>query len=70
MKQKKILHDLKIAIDPKPLTKKEEIALSKFIKELKSKAKSKKRIAAEITCTRKQLPLVPCQAEPFEAFAW
>jgi hypothetical protein len=46
MKQKKKLDDLEIFVDPKPLTKEEEIALSKFIKELKSKSKSKKRLAA------------------------
>ena len=46
MKQKKKSHDLEIFVDPKPLTKEEAIALSNFIKELKSKVKSKKRIAA------------------------
>jgi hypothetical protein len=46
MKKKFFLNDLEIFVDPKPLTKEEEIALSKFIKELKSKSKSKKRIAA------------------------
>jgi hypothetical protein len=46
MKKKKKLDDLEILIDPKPLTKKEALALSKFIKELKSKTRSKKRLAA------------------------
>ena len=46
MKQKKKSDDLEIFVDPKPLTKEEAIALSNFIKELKSKVKSKKRIAA------------------------
>ena len=42
MKKKSKLDDLEIFVDPKPLTKKEELELSKFIKELKSKSKSKK----------------------------
>ena len=46
MKKKKKSDDLEMVVDPTPLTKEEAIALSKFIKELKSKAKSKKRIAA------------------------
>ena len=33
--------DLEIFIDPTPLTKEEEIGLSKFIKKLKAKAKKK-----------------------------
>lgn len=37
MKKKEILDDLEIYIDPKPLTKEEELALSKFIRQLKSK---------------------------------
>ena len=37
MKKKEILDDLEIQIDPKPLTKAEEIALSVFIKKLKEK---------------------------------
>ena len=46
MKKKRKFDDLEILVDPKPLTKKEEQELSKFIKELKSKAKSKKKSAA------------------------
>jgi len=46
MKKKNKSKDLEIFVDPTPLTKKEEVALSKFIKELKSKAKSKKKFAA------------------------
>lgn len=37
MKKKEILDDLEIYIDPKPLTKEEEIALSLFIRQLKAK---------------------------------
>ena len=37
MKKKEILDDLEIYIDPKPLTKKEELALSLFIRKLKEK---------------------------------
>ena len=44
MKQKKKLDDLEVFVDPKPLTKEETIALSNFIKELKSKAKSSQDI--------------------------
>ncbi|MBI4945948.1 MAG: hypothetical protein HY840_06060 [Bacteroidetes bacterium] len=43
MKKKKTTDDLEIFVDPKPLTKIEELALSRFIKELKSKAKSRKK---------------------------
>ena len=46
MKKKKIIEDMEIVVDPKPLTQEEKIALGKFIKELKNKAKSKKRLAA------------------------
>lgn len=37
MKKKEILDDLEIYIDPKPLTKEEELALSLFIRQLKAK---------------------------------
>ena len=37
MKKKEILDDLEIYVDPKPLTKDEELALSLFIKQLKAK---------------------------------
>ncbi len=37
MKKKEILEDLEIFVDPKPLTKQEELALSLFIKQLKEK---------------------------------
>lgn len=37
MKKKEISDDLEIYIDPKPLTKEEEIALSLFIRQLKEK---------------------------------
>jgi hypothetical protein len=37
MKKKEILDDLEIHIDPKPLTKEEELGLSIFIKQLKKK---------------------------------
>ncbi len=37
MKKKTIKDDLEIIVDPKPLTKEEEIALSVFIKKLKAK---------------------------------
>ena len=37
MKKKDILDDLEIYIDPKPLTKEEEIGLSLFIKQLKDR---------------------------------
>ena len=39
MKKKKNLDDLEIHVDPKPLTKEEELALSVFIKKLKAKDK-------------------------------
>ncbi len=40
MKKKDILDDLEIFVDPKPLTKEEELALSLFIRQLKiNKAK-------------------------------
>jgi hypothetical protein len=38
MRKKDALDDLELYIDPKPLTKEEEIALSLFIKKLKDKA--------------------------------
>lgn len=38
MRKKDALDDLELYIDPKPLTKEEEIALSLFIKKLKEKA--------------------------------
>ena len=37
MKRKEILDDLEIYVDPKPLTKDEELALSLFIRQLKDK---------------------------------
>lgn len=37
MKKKEILEDLEIHLDPKPLTKEEELGLSVFIKQLKKK---------------------------------
>lgn len=37
MKKKEILDDLEIYVDPKPLTKDEELGLSLFIKQLKGK---------------------------------
>jgi len=37
MKKKEILDDLEIHVDPKPLTKDEELALSLFIRQLKEK---------------------------------
>ena len=37
MKKKEILDDLEIYIDPKPLTKDEELGLSLFIRRLKGK---------------------------------
>jgi hypothetical protein len=37
MKKKEILEDLEIYVDPKPLTEDESIALSLFIRQLKSK---------------------------------
>jgi hypothetical protein len=47
MKKKEILDDLEIYVDPKPLTKDEELALSLFIKQLKVKQ-------AQRTTTSKQ----------------
>ena len=35
MKKKEILDDLEIYVDPKPLTKEEELGLSLFIRQLK-----------------------------------
>ena len=37
MKKKETLDDLEIFVDPKPLTKEEEIALGLFIRQLKAK---------------------------------
>jgi hypothetical protein len=37
MKKKEILDDLEIYVDPKPLTKDEELGLSLFIRQLKEK---------------------------------
>ena len=37
MKKKEILDDLELLVDPKPLTKEEEIGLSLFIRQLKEK---------------------------------
>ena len=37
MKKKEILDDLEIYVDPKPLTKDEELELSLFIRQLKAK---------------------------------
>ncbi len=42
MKKKDALDDLELHIDPTPLTKEEEIELSKFIRQLKEKAARKK----------------------------
>ena len=39
MKKKENINDLEIYIDPKPLTKEEEKALSLFIRQLKEKKK-------------------------------
>ncbi|MEI6021652.1 MAG: hypothetical protein WCR21_11035 [Bacteroidota bacterium] len=38
MKKKEIIADLEIYLDPKPLTKEEELGLSLFIRKLKIKA--------------------------------
>ena len=38
MKKKEILDDLKIYVDPKPLSKEEGLALSFFIRQLKEKS--------------------------------
>ncbi len=40
MTKKEILEDLEIFVDPKPLTKDEELALSLFIRQLKQKKHS------------------------------
>ena len=37
MKKKEILDDLEIYVDPKPLTKDEELGLSLFIRQLKER---------------------------------
>ena len=37
MKKKEILDDLEIHLDPKPLTKEEELGLSLFIRQLKKR---------------------------------
>jgi hypothetical protein len=49
MKKKAKLDDIDVVFDPTPLTKEEELLLSKFIQELKDKRRKKfrrKRIAA------------------------
>jgi len=49
MKKKAKLDDVDVVFDPTPLTKEEELLLSKFIQELKDKRKKKhgrKRTAA------------------------
>ncbi len=48
MRNRTLLSDLEIFVDPKPLTTEEKVALSKFIQEHKeiNKIKSKRRIAA------------------------
>jgi cytochrome c peroxidase len=38
MKKKEILDDLEIYLDPKPLTKEEELGLSLFIRKIKNKS--------------------------------
>jgi hypothetical protein len=43
MKKKEILDDLEIYVDPKPLTKDEELALSLFIRQLKNKKAQRPR---------------------------
>lgn len=43
MKKKEILDDLEIHVDPKPLTKEEELALSLFIRQLKKKKAQRKK---------------------------
>lgn len=43
MKKKEILDDLEIYIDPKPLTKDEELGLSLFIRQLKAKKAQRPR---------------------------
>lgn len=45
MKKKDILDDLEIYVDPKPLTKEEQQALSEFIKKLKNKKRTVKHAA-------------------------
>lgn len=42
MKKRDSLDDLELHIDPTPLTKEEELELSKFIRQLKEKAARKK----------------------------
>ena len=37
MKNKEILEDLELFVDPKPLTKEEQVGLSSFIRDLKKK---------------------------------
>lgn len=56
MKKKEILDDLEIYIDPKPLTKDEELALSLFIRQLKSK-KAQRPIASEKNLRHKSAQL-------------
>ena len=47
-----ILDDLEIFVDPKPLTKQEELALSIFIRQLKAK-KAKRPVADKQNLRRK-----------------
>lgn len=52
MKKKEILGDLEIYVDPKPLTKAEELGLSLFIKQLKGQ-KAKRLTASKQNLRRK-----------------
>jgi hypothetical protein len=52
MKRKEILDDLEIYVDPKPLTREEELALSLFIKQLKSK-KAQKLTTSKVNLRRR-----------------
>ena len=47
MKKKEILEDLEIYVDPKPLTEDESIALSLFIRQLKSKKAQRPTLAKQ-----------------------
>lgn len=48
MKKKEILDDLEIYVDPKPLTKDEELGLSLFIRQLKEKKHCAQHQASKI----------------------
>jgi hypothetical protein len=52
MKKKEILDDLEIYIDPKPLTKDEELGLSLFIRQLKGQ-KAQRTTASKQNLRRK-----------------